>query len=447
MPFTNFGPRVGFSWQPLRTNNLVVRGGWGTYYQETNGNVLFFPLNFQPPLALNVGKSNTLQPAATFQVPWPNLPPLGFVPRVVPTDPSQVQTNAYLGSWKTPRTFTQSLSVQYQFLPSWILELGYAGSRSEHMALATEAQNIPALASVANPITNPQDGSLITTNTPGNAYLRVPWVGFGPMGVYCTCTNGDSNYNALLVSVRKAFSRGLTFQASYTYSKTLTDFTGTGGDLSADSNNPSELGQAYGPADFDRTHRFIVSYNYQFPIYRQARGLAGKTLSGWSVSGVTTIQSGDPLTFIDFLAGSAYYGGTNFSSRAEFCPGMSNNDVGTPGSVKDRLNHYVNASAFCTPPVVPIGGPGTTGTDFGNTARGILRGPGQDNFDISIGKTTRVGGIHEEANLDFRAEFFNAFNHAQFGDPSIYLNLPSLGVINSTIVAPRLIQFGLKYVF
>ena len=76
-----------------------------------------------------------------------------------------------------------------------------------------------------------------------------------------------------------------------------------------------------------------------------------------------------------------------------------------------------------------------------------MRGPGQNNFDISIAKSTLVGGLSEHAHLDFRAEFFNAFNHAQFGDPGEFLNLPSLGVINSTIVAPRLIQFGLKYVF
>jgi hypothetical protein len=267
------------------------------------------------------------------------------------------------------------------------------------------------------------------------------------MSVLCTCADHNSNYNGLQISLRKQFSHGLTFQAAYTYSKTLTDFEGGGGDVGGDSNNPSDLRQAYGPADFDRTQRIIFNYDYQLPGYHQGRELLGKVLTGWSVSGVTTLQSGDPLTFVDFLAGSAYYGGINFSSRAEFCSGMSNSDVGTSGSVKARLNDYVNAAAFCAPPVVSVGGPGTTGTDFGNTGRGILRGPGQDNWDISIAKATRVGGLSEQAHLDFRAEFFNTFNHAQFGDPGEYLHLPSLGVINSTIVAPRLIQFGLKYVF
>lgn len=445
MPHTNFGPRLGFAWQPFHTSNFVVHGGWGIYYQETNGNVLFFPLNFQPPLALNVGLSNTLQPAATFQDPYPNLPPLGFVPRVVPQPPSPtsasgVQSSAYIGPWKTPRTLDESLNIQYQFLPTWMLEVGYAGNRGEHLVLATDASNIPALASPTNPIANAQGGAPITTNTAANAYLRVPWIGFAPMGVYCTCAAGDSYYNGLQIAIRKQLSHGLSFQLGYTYSKTLDDFTGNGGDVSGDSNNPSNLRQALGPADFDRTNRFIVSYNYEFPGYHQNRGIAGKALTGWSMSGVTTIQGGDPLTFIDFFAGSAYYGGINYSSRAEFCPGMSNGDVGTSGSVEARLNHYVNAAAFCGAPAVANG----TGTDFGNSGRGIIRGPGQNNFDIAFAKTTRVT---ERSNVIFRAEFFNAFNHPQFADPSEYLNLPSLGVINSTIVAPRLIQFGAKYVF
>ena len=182
--------------------------------------------------------------------------------------------------------------------------------------LAYQANNMPALASVANPITNPQDGSLITANTPGNAYLRVPWVGFGPMSVLCTCANGDSNYNGLQVTVRKQFSHGLTFQAAYTYSKTLTDFEGTGGDVAADSNNPSNLSQAMGPPiSTGHTASFSITTTNSLAI-TQGHGLAGKALTGWSVSGVTTVQSGDPLTFIDFFAGSAYYGGINFSSRA-----------------------------------------------------------------------------------------------------------------------------------
>jgi hypothetical protein len=126
---------------------------------------------------------------------------------------------------------------------------------------------------------------------------------------------------------------------------------------------------------------------------------------------------------------------------------MTNADVATPGSVESRLNDYVNAAAFCAPPVVAIGGPGTTGTDFGNTRRGILFGPGQDNWDIALGKSTVVGGLREDARLEFRTEFFNAFNHAQFANPGTAVGTASFGIINATSVTPRLIQFALKYVF
>jgi Carboxypeptidase regulatory-like domain/TonB dependent receptor len=447
VPIANFAPRVGFAWQPLSTPRFVVRGGFGIYNQETNGNVLFQPLNNQPPNVVNIGLSNALQPAATFQDPWPVRPPLGFVNRVVPQIPSQVSTSGFLGPWQTPKSYIGGVNVQYEFVPNWVLDVGYVGNRSEHIVISAEANNIPALASPLNPIVNPQDGSLITANTPSNAFLRVPWIGFAPMGVSCVCTNGDSNYNGLQVTVRHQFSHGFTFQAAYTYSRTMDDFVGLGGNLNGNSNNPENLAQEYAAADFDRANRLIFSYNYQFPSFRNGEGIRGKALTGWSVAGVTTMQTGEPLTFYDPTAGTAFYGATNVSSRAQYCPGITSADLGTPGSVEHRLGGYVNPNAFCAPPIVSVGGPGTTGTDYGNSGRSVLRGPGQNNFDISIVKTTRVGGLSENASLDFRTEFFNAFNHAQFGNPGDLVDTASLGIINSTTVAPRLIQFALKYVF
>ena len=122
-------------------------------------------------------------------------------------------------------------------------------------------------------------------------------------------------------------------------------------------------------------------------------------------------------------------------------PGMGNANVATSGSVRQRLNHYVNAAAFTAPPAIG------DGTDFGDTGIGILLGPGQFNWDISLSKDTKVGGLREDARLMFRAEFFNAFNHPQFGQPVNDASVPSFGQITSDTVAPRIIQLALKYVF
>jgi hypothetical protein len=171
--------------------------------------------------------------------------------------------------------------------------------------------------------------------------------------------------------------------------------------------------------------------------------------SGWSVSGVTIIQDGTPLSVYDNRGGSIFGlvpGLVN--SRAEFCTGMGPGNSATSGSVEQRLGGanggpgWINKNAFCSVPVVG------NGTGYGDSGLGILLGPGQFNWDISLIKTTKVGGIREDAALQFRAEFFNAFNHAQFNNPSVTdISIPVAGQITSTSVNPRLVQFALKYIF
>jgi hypothetical protein len=131
---------------------------------------------------------------------------------------------------------------------------------------------------------------------------------------------------------------------------------------------------------------------------------------------------------------------------------MGNADAPSSGSVKQRLGGYFNKAAFygsANPlPVIGTAGGGAGGTDFGNVGYGIVFGPGQFNFDTTIQKTTKVGGINEGATLVFRTEFFNAFNHAQFNNPQVVdASKGNFGQIVSTSVNPRLIQFALKYVF
>jgi hypothetical protein len=120
--------------------------------------------------------------------------------------------------------------------------------------------------------------------------------------------------------------------------------------------------------------------------------------------------------------------------------------LNTPGNATARVNNWINRDAVCGPTLVPLGG--TTGFDYGNMRRAVMRGPGQFNWDVSLGKQTTVGGLRENAQLQFRAEFYNAFNHPQFANPGVAFNSGStFGKITQTSVAPRLIQFGVKYIF
>jgi hypothetical protein len=189
----------------------------------------------------------------------------------------------------------------------------------------------------------------------------------------------------------------------------------------------------------------IANFNYQLPAYHASKGLLGKSLSGWGTSGVITIQSGSPLVFTDASGGAVY--GFVGTARAQMCPGATYASIPTSGSVGSRLNNYFNKSAFCAEPIIgAVNGVGGAAGD-GNSGRSIATGPGQNDWDIAITKMTLVGGLREDARLEFRAEAFNALNHPQFSNPSTAVGTASLGVINSTLVSPRILQFGLKYVF
>jgi len=201
----------------------------------------------------------------------------------------------------------------------------------------------------------------------------------------------------------------------------------------------------------------VANYSYDLP-FGAHNGAVGKLLEGWNVSGVTLVQNGLPITIGDTSAGTIYgtAGGGNQSgyARAQMCPGMTYGSIATSGGVEQRLGGnsggpgYFNKSSFCAPPAIG------DGTDFGNSGTGILLGPGQFNWDLSILKTTRV---KERQSLQFRAEFFNAFNHAQFNNPNntggfLSNTVPdrssgTFGNIITTSVNPRVIQLGLKYKF
>jgi hypothetical protein len=430
-PIDTFAPRLGFAWQPRgQQGRIAVRGGYGWFYQtaNANGNGPNFPLvNMQPYAQLfeNTAASNG---ASTLQQPFPTTT-LGYVLRT----PTSQLTDRILGpTYKIPALQQWNLNVQYSLAKTLSLDIGYVGSYADHL-LVGFGSNQPVLASAANPVNCGLPGGCITTNTATNAALRVPYVGETPSALVSSQFIGASWYHSMQATLRKQISHGLMFQVAYTYSKSLSDTTA--------DNNQTDLHLDWARTSFDRTHRVISNFNYDLPSLG-ANGFVGKASSGWSLTGIIIVQSGLPITLMDFAGGTVY--GNAGPSTATICPGMTYANLVTSGSTTTRLNNWFNTSAVC--PAAVVGSDGIA-TAYGNTGQSIVNGPGQFNTDFSVGKTTTVGGVREGAQLAFRVEFYNALNHPQFSNPGSVVGTSTFGVIQQTAVGPRLIQFGLKYLF
>jgi Carboxypeptidase regulatory-like domain/TonB-dependent Receptor Plug Domain len=446
--FKNFAPRIGLAFQPIPSNsNFIVRAGYGIFFNTLMGNIFEVELNGNPPSTAPLTYIGPVNALANWANPFNPLPSLGFS-SFLRTPTSELSQKGLDPNLETPYTQSYDANIQYEFAPSWAFDLGFAGSHTVH-TVTGRALDEPVLATATAPVNCGAPAGCITTNTVANAKQRVPVLGLAPGGFASAGNWGYGNYNSIQAAIRKRFSYGLQMQASYTYGRAFTNVVGVnlqGGVAgSVNTNDPNDLSQSYGPADYNRPQRFIVNYVYTFPAFHNGNGFLGRALTDWSVSGLTTAQSGLPVTFTDPRGGGVY--GSFSSSRAQFCPGASYSQVMTPGSVRSRLSNFFNASAFCTPPVIGVvnGVGGATG--YGNTGRNVLFGPGQFSSDIAILKNTKVGGLRESGVVEFRAELFNAFNHAMFSNPGVAVSTASFGVISSTSAGPRIIQFGLKYRF
>ncbi len=432
LPMHNFGPRFGFAWTPTVSSKTAVRGGYGIYYTRPNGNSTLQVLTGPPFVAIRAlsGAGNS---AATFQNPFNPAPTPGSFPLRTPT--SELGADIIAKNYDSPMTQQYNLDVQRQLTPSTVFDLAYVGTRGTRLL---EGRNIneALLASAATPING------ITVNTVANASARVPYSGFSPGGLTRIESYGFSMYNSMQVSVRRQMSRGVLLQAAYTWGKVMTDVQGLGYNAtfeggSGDSNNSNDRHQRWGPAAFDRTNRVALAYRWELPMLGQGNYMVRQAVNGWAVSGVTTIQSGDRLTITDSLGGSIY--GSVSTSRAQLCPGIRNGQIETRGSLFSRLNNYFNSAAFCPAPALD------GGTDYGNSSTGVVRGPYQNNTDLTVSRIFKLWS--ESRTLDVRGEFFNAFNHPQYNDPLVAYGTPGFGSIQSTSVAPRIIQLAAKIQF
>jgi hypothetical protein len=361
-------------------------------------------------------------------------------------------------------------SLQYALSQDLMLEVAYVGTRG-HNLFRGVCINQARLASTQQPIVNVVTGEVFTTNTPGDAIKRAPYQGADIAGFVQVQSTAESAYNSLQISLTRRLSKGLQLLASYTYAKSLDNASGTEDiDASAILGNQFDSRANRGVSNFDRTHRFVLSYLWDLPRPPFApRSRAGRLLlSNWQVAGIITAMSGQPIDIVDAAAASFYFGGisTGASSSGLSRPSWA------PGATRDTASSNVPPGYFFNPfafvrPVVQNGQPipssngeafaAAQGTDLGNVGRNVLRGSRQTNVDFSILKRFPLG---EATSVEFRAEFFNLLNHVNFDTPNGNFNAANVnsntgqiinpgdfGRITSTSNNPRLIQFALKLNF
>lgn len=453
---TNWAPRAGFAWTVMP--KTVVRGAAGIFY-AAEGNI-FDDIGLNPPnlvvLSHNFSTSQVGGPPAS------QLVSSGFpaqIPTVDPNNPiGTVRTTGEIR--KIPRIYEWNLTIQQELASNWLFQVGYVGTKSNNL-YDHESSNLnqPFQPLDTNFSTDPALDPLGTGN-----YGR-PYFGIRP-GLTTVLPLDVARlsmfYNAFQTSLEHRFSAGFNVLAAYTYAKSVG--TADGNVQQCDVQNAHNIAAEKGPNTPDFRHRLTVSYVYDLPFGKgkhfgdSSSGVARAALGDWQVSGVTTVRSGEAF---DALLGSDVTNTGATSARPDRIADPKNFSFNVAGQTAlgcsnpghQTLDCWFNQAAFAVPALAP----GQSSAHmFGNTQRAVLRGPDLVNFDFSIYKTFQLG---ERFGLTFRSEFFNIFNHPNFGLPNFgsgggssgagFVNVPGGAAITTTNTpdTQREIQFGLKLAF
>jgi hypothetical protein len=445
----NFAPRFGFAYN--LNHSTVVRGGYGIFYSNNWGNGrnnnAMPQMGFVCSTSAVTSLDNGLTPAVRLSNPFPN----GFC--TATGNKAGLATNLgqqlYILDRNAPQPYVQTWNFDIQrSLPGGaLIEAAYSGSHGVHlMGILERDQLSPQYLSLGNQlnsqVANPYYGAItqgqLATPTITLGQSLLPYSQF--LGVSSRNANyGDSSYNALLVRAERRLSKGFSLAVAYTFSKEIDDLVPSVNGFPGESFSGGGLQDYYNLhleralASWDTPQTLVISYVYELPFghgkpFLNRGGVVDKVFGGWQINGNTTFQSGPPLQISGGNASGSFAG----TQR----PNWNGQNPTLDGSVTNRLSRYFNTADFS------FNAPFT----FGNAPRLMpdLRGPGTDNFDISVFKNV---SIFERYRLQFRAESFNAFNRVQFGNPNTSINSSAFGVISSQQNSPRNIQLALRLLF
>ena len=425
----NWAPRFGFAYSPVA--RWVIRGAYGVFYSHTVRQGREGLLGFNPPflvdnlLTTSVTGAAAVSSAAAFRLQdgYPNglLDPNSLAPTISRRSQDPNQRSPYIQQY--------NFGIQYEFVQDWLFDIAYVGNKGTKL---NGFRNLNQRAVVVNP-----DGSQAAGARPYPSFGDIQWMENRVL----------SSYNSLQGRLEKRFSAGLSTLFSYTLGKSLTEapdhISTSGGGIGLDTGifrepqNPNDLRAERGLSEFDVKQRFVASYIYELPFGRSRHWgqnwnrATDLLLGGWQVNGIHSYQSGLGLTAT--IAGATMLGlGGERRSRPNRIAGQEAQLPSSEQTVERWFNTGAFTRAFSPSPQA-----------FGNSGVGIMRGPGFASVDFTLAKNISVT---ESNYFQFRTEFFNTFNRANFDPPNIQAETAGFGQILSARNA-RIIQFALKYYF
>lgn len=446
----NFAPRAGFAYDLFGNGKTVIRGGGGIFYNSRVSGLFLNDAVIQPPFSFATSVINPTgllsapigPELAAFEASFPNRFTFAGAPRNVQfTGLAQVFGFQPGLKFTTPQTDQWNVTLEHQWLADTVVRASYVGSHGSHLR---EDINL-------NPAQfRPGDDAFNKLSTD----KRRVFPGFS--NILEDAHRGNSSYNALQIGLEKrprpgseGIFKNVTLLVNYTYSKSIDDIPASGGGITDIGSSvgsgrpfgdPLQFSFDRGVSDFDHTHILVASWVWNLPSFRNATHPALKWVLGdWQWSGIYTARSGNALTI---LAGTDQSKTNLNGDRARFLGsadqlGGGARGTGGCGATEAFCVPFLNSALFTAPPV----------GQFGNLGKDTFRGPGNWNFDFGLFKNITPISSAERFKIQFRAEFLNAFNHTQIGDPTVTRSSSGFGGIRGTANGGRIIQLALKLFF